>query len=70
MIDGYKAYRSAAFQALLQTPGISDMPPYPAVDRALEWQGRAVLPTMLEECAYARAYRDDAHRRRAAGLRQ
>lgn len=67
MTDGHKAYRSEAFRAVLQVHRIEQITTPPYTPR---WNGKVerFFRIMLEECAYARAYRSDADRRRA--LRQ
>lgn len=64
MTDGHKAYRSLAFQRILAAERIDHIvtPPYTP-----RWNGKVerYFRTMLEEAAYARAYRSDAARRRA-----
>jgi transposase InsO family protein len=64
MTDGHLAYRSLAFQRILAAEGIDHIltPPYTP-----RWNGKVerYFRTMLEEAAYARAYRSDAERRRA-----
>lgn len=64
MTDGHKAYRSLAFQRILAAERIEHIltPPYTP-----RWNGKVerYFRTLLEEAAYARAYRSDADRRRA-----
>lgn len=64
MTDGHLAYRSDAFRALLAAEGIEQITTPPYTPR---WNGKVerYFRIMLEECAYARAYRSDADRRRA-----
>jgi len=62
MTDGHKAYRSLAFQRILAAEGIAHITTPPYTPR---WNGKVerYFRTMLEEAAYARAYRSDAERR-------
>lgn len=64
MTDGHKAYRSLAFQRILAAEGIDHITTPPYTPR---WNGKVerYFRTLLEEAAYARAYRSDAERRRA-----
>ncbi len=64
MTDGHLAYRSLAFQRILERERIEHITTPPYTPR---WNGKVerYFRTMLEEAAYARAYRSDAERRRA-----
>lgn len=64
MTDGHLAYRSLAFQRILAAERIEHITTPPYTPR---WNGKVerYFRTMLEEAAYARAYRSDAERRRA-----
>ena len=64
MTDGHRAYRSVPFQRILQSQRIGHITTPPYTPR---WNGKVerYFRTMLEEAAYARAYRSDADRRRA-----